>query len=52
MTRGEIEAQILKNLIMSGQFVSQEELKKVVEAMQQAEIQTRPQFISQEVETR
>lgn len=52
MTRGDIEAQILKNLIMSGQFVSQEELKKVVEAMEQAEIQTRPKFVSEEVETR
>lgn len=52
MTRGDIEAQILKNLIMSNEFVSQEELKKVVNAMEQAEIETRPQFVSQNVETR
>ena len=51
MTRGDIEAQILKNLIMSGDYVSQEELKKIVKAMEQAEIETRPR-ISQEVETR
>ena len=52
MTRGDIEAQILKNLIMNGDYVSQEELKKIVKAMEEAEIQTRPQVISQEVETR
>lgn len=52
MTRGDIEAQILKNIIMSGDYVSQEELKKIVKAMEQAEIETRPRIVSQEVETR
>lgn len=52
MTRGDIEAQILKNLIMGSNYVSQDELKKVVEAMEQAEIQSRPKFKSEEIETR
>ena len=52
MTRGDIEAEILKNLIMSEEFVSQDELKKVVKAMEKTEIETRPRFVSQEVETR
>lgn len=52
MTRGDIEAQILKNLIMSEEFVSQEELKKIVNAMEKAEIETRPKITSQNVETR
>lgn len=52
MTRGDIEAQILKNLIMSNDYVSQDELKKLVKAMEEAEIETRPKFVSEEVETR
>lgn len=52
MTRGEIEAQILKNLIMNGEYVSQEELKKVVKAMEQPRIETRPYNPSEEVEKR
>lgn len=55
MTRGDIEAQILKNLIMSDSYVSQEELKKVVMAMEQPlppKIEQRPYNQFEEVETR
>ena len=54
MTRGDIEAQILKNLIM-GDYVTQDDLKKVVKAMEQPEqprIESRPYNQHEEVETR
>ena len=53
MTRGDIEAQILKNLIMNEEYLSQEELKKVVRAMETPEPpKFKPYNQHEEVETR
>ena len=46
MTKGEIEAEILKNLIMSDEFVSQEDLKRVVKAMNQVDVKEAVSTIS------
>lgn len=55
MTRGDIEAQILKNYIKNNDYINTDELKKLVMAMETPEaprIETRPYNQSEEVETR
>lgn len=52
MTREEEQARILKNLIMSDDYISQEDLKKVVKAMDKPEVEKRPEIQYKGVETR
>lgn len=50
VVKEQVEVNILKNLIM-GEFITQEDLKKVVKAMEKPIVEKRPQ-VNKEVETR
>ena len=55
MTRGDVEAQILKNYIKNNTYINTDELKRLVEAMetpQEPKVETRPYNQFEEVETR